>query len=106
MATSYTTRTIPSADRWMIRNFQALFWDYIVEHKDGLKGGFKYDFKYVPKLDSQTGVEKGEAATPRRGPPPPLEIFGLASFGLTVVIAAMLVSLVGGAALQTLKSYS
>lgn len=107
MATCYTTRGIPAADRWMMRTFRALFWDYIVEHQDGLQGGLKYDLQYVPQLDAQTGVEKGEAAaTPRRGPllPPPLELLGLASFGLTVVTAAALMCVVGGAALQTLKS--
>lgn len=104
MATSYTTRSIPSWDRWMIKTFRALFWDYIVEHKDGLKGGWKYEFKYVPQIDSQTGVEKGEAAPPRRGMPP-LEIFGLVSFGLTILVGALILSAMGGAALHTWKSY-
>lgn len=88
----------------MIKTFRSLFWEYIVEHKDGLKGGWKYEFKYVPQIDSQTGVEKGEAPPARRGMPP-LEIFGLVSFGLTVVAMALVLSLMGGAALKTFKTY-
>lgn len=112
MATSYTTRAVPAADRWMLQTFRTLFWEYTVEHKDGLRGGWKYDFKYVPQLDgAQTTTSSGvvEKPAPRRGgiwtPPPPLELFGLASFGLTVVVAAVLVGLVGDAAFKAWSSH-
>lgn len=70
-----------------------MFWDYIVESKDGLKGGYKYEFKYVPQLGKQTGDEptsgkesvgKGMAA---------LEKAGLASFASFVLLATVISSL-------------
>lgn len=112
MVTSHTTRAVPAADRWMLQTFRTLFWEYIVEHKDGLRGGWKYDFQYVPQLDgAQTVTSSGvEKPAPRRArgiwtPPPPLELLGLARFGLTVVVAAALVGLVGGAAFKACSSH-
>lgn len=80
MLATYVGRSIPALDRWMVKvsslsflvihsepvltfsqQYRDLFWAYIVEGKDTLNGGYKYDFKYVPHLDKQTGVEEDES---------------------------------------------
>ncbi|KAH7067693.1 hypothetical protein BKA63DRAFT_423848 [Paraphoma chrysanthemicola] len=61
MLATYVGRSIPALDRWMVEQYRALFWAYIVEGTDTLNGGYKYDFKYVPHLDKQTGIEEVES---------------------------------------------
>lgn len=39
------------------QKFRTLFWDFIVEGKEGLGKESAYDFKYVPELGAQTGSE-------------------------------------------------
>ncbi|KAK1622503.1 hypothetical protein BDP81DRAFT_466022 [Colletotrichum phormii] len=76
MVITYMSRSIPAWDRWQIKTFRALFWDYIVENKDTLKGGYKYEFKYVPHHDAKTGAETADGPRLKNGIGH-LEIFGL-----------------------------
>ncbi|KAF7533182.1 hypothetical protein G7054_g7309 [Neopestalotiopsis clavispora] len=78
---------------WMSVFFRNLFWNYIVEGKDGLKGGYKYEFKYVPKLGEQTGVESSS------NPPPKEERAMLETLGLGSFILFMLMATVGSSLL-------
>ncbi|VUC25600.1 unnamed protein product [Clonostachys rosea] len=90
---TYVFRAIPALDRWQIRTYRNLFWSYIVEGEDGLKGGYNYDFKYVPHLGSQTGAEKADGTKTKLGVGA-LEIFGLTSF-FTIILAVTTFAIVG-----------
>lgn len=105
MLMTYICRSIPSLDRYMIevnsisetgihtltlaKSFRNLFWTYIVEGKDTLDGGYKYELKYVPHLDKQTGVEKNDSDEVVRGTSV-LEKVGLYSF-LTFTLGIIVV---------------
>lgn len=59
-----------------------------MESKDGLDGGYKYEFKYVPQLGEQTGVEStGKPSV--QGGMAMLEIIGLGSFILFMLVATV-----------------
>ncbi|KAI0168564.1 hypothetical protein BJ166DRAFT_522760 [Pestalotiopsis sp. NC0098] len=88
MAVTYIGRSIPAWDRWQVQFFRNLFWNYIVESKDGLDGGYKYEFKYVPQLGEQTGVESTGKPPAQRGMAM-LEIIGLGSFILFMLVATV-----------------
>lgn len=70
-----------------------MFWDYIVESKDGLKGGYKYEFKYVPQLGEQTGDEPTRGKTSVGRGMATLEKIGLASFASFMLLATVISSL-------------
>ncbi|KXH62396.1 tat pathway signal sequence [Colletotrichum salicis] len=90
---TYMSRSIPAWDRWQIRTFRALFWDYIAENKDNLKGGYKHEFKYVPHHDAKTGAETAGGPRPTNGIGH-LEIFGLVGFSVVVLLATGLLTMV------------
>ncbi|KAH6972192.1 hypothetical protein BKA56DRAFT_646241 [Ilyonectria sp. MPI-CAGE-AT-0026] len=104
MLVTYVSRSIPALDKWQIATYRKLFWSYVVEHKDGLKGGYVYDFKYVPQLGSQTEVEKVDGAKPTLGVQP-LELIGLVSFGFTLLVAIVITTLLARVAINTASDY-
>lgn len=75
------------------QTFRALFWDYIVENKDTLKGGYKYEFKYVPHHDAKTGAETADGPRPTNGVGH-LEVFGLVGFSIAMLLATGLLTIV------------
>ncbi|KAJ3549762.1 hypothetical protein NM208_g341 [Fusarium decemcellulare] len=104
MIITYISRSIPRWDRWQVQKFRELFWSYVVEHKDGLKGGYKYEFKYVPHLDSQTGTEQAGPARPKNGIGA-LEIFGLVSFMMVMSVVVVITSLAAKFAVDTFEPH-
>ncbi|KAH8901424.1 hypothetical protein GQ53DRAFT_632097 [Thozetella sp. PMI_491] len=102
---SYLGRVVPGWDRWQIETFRKLFWDYIVESKDGLKGGYKYEFKYVPQLNEKTGPEGPE----NKSAPAPaggfLEKVGLVSFMTVVLVGGILSSVAAAGIVTVVKTY-
>ncbi|KAK1659594.1 hypothetical protein BDP55DRAFT_619565 [Colletotrichum godetiae] len=93
MVITYMSRSIPAWDRWQIKTFRALFWDYIVENKDTLKGGYKYEFKYVPHYDAKTSAETADGPRSTNGIGH-LEVLGLVGFSVAVLLATGLLTIV------------
>ncbi|KXH44001.1 hypothetical protein CNYM01_06599 [Colletotrichum nymphaeae SA-01] len=103
MVITYMSRSIPAWDRWQIKTFRALFWDYIVENKDTLKGGYKYEFKYVPHHDAKTGAETADGPRPANGMGY-LEVFGLVGFSIAMLLATGLLTMVAKLGLSYMAS--
>jgi hypothetical protein len=68
-----------------------------------LKGGYKYEFKYVPQTTELTGAEQvGKKATLPTGT---LEKVGLASFMTVVLIGGLVASAVAAGVLHAANGY-
>ena len=65
MAIAYTCRSIPWLDKKKIEFLKGVFWQAVVEHKDGLAGK-KSDFhmKYTPQYDMKTELSQSYATRP------------------------------------------
>ncbi|KAM5342248.1 hypothetical protein ACJ41O_013214 [Fusarium nematophilum] len=91
MVITYISRSVPAWDRRQVQMFRELFWSYIVENKNALNGGYKYEFKYVPHDGAQTGAEKRDGPRPKGGVGV-LEIFGLVSFAIAMVFMTLVLT--------------
>ncbi|KAI8174199.1 hypothetical protein K4K49_002959 [Colletotrichum sp. SAR 10_70] len=99
----YWDAVVRAWDRWQVKTFRNLFWDYIVENKDSLNGVYKYEFKYVPHHDAQTGAETRDSPRAKMGIAP-LEIFGLFGFSVAMILLTLVLTLAAKTAIYYVPS--